>query len=74
MGDLLFGTAGANSIDGLAGNDTLAGGLGDDLLIGGDGADELRGNQFYSRDVLISALTVLGTCGHMRKPIRALPG
>jgi serralysin len=50
--DQLFGTAGADSIDGLGGNDvisgydgadTLSGGAGNDVLVGGTGGDTLSG-------------------------------
>ena len=49
--DVIFGSSGANQLDGgdgiddlrgLVGNDVLIGGLGADSLLGGDGNDDLR--------------------------------
>jgi Ca2+-binding RTX toxin-like protein len=41
--NLLFGSTGADQLQGLLGNDALDGGAGNDLLLGGDGDDLLAG-------------------------------
>jgi Ca2+-binding RTX toxin-like protein len=51
FGDLIVGSAQANSLEGMGGNDSLSGEAGDDTLLGGDGNDSLSGGE--GKDLLV---------------------
>ncbi len=65
--EALFGTAGADLIDGFGGNDSIFGLAGNDTLIGGSGTDQLVGgadNDIYVVDGAADAVTELGGGGN----------
>ncbi|CAN1527024.1 RTX calcium-binding nonapeptide repeat [Burkholderiaceae bacterium] len=64
FGDLIVGSAVANTLEGMGGNDTLSGEAGDDTLLGGDGNDSLSGGE--GKDLLMGgagANTLAGGSG-----------